>query len=163
DRDDRREERRARSLPRLRLLRERQALSQHDLAERAGVGKSTILMLECSRRGAYPKTIRRLAEALATTPDVLIGLESADNMANVRHQPPEPQPRADAQESIARFRARPGVDRRRVAELTAHIPRTRTEIDAAFAAMADDTEYQVEARSEPGPLRCRRRRALRRF
>ena len=51
-------------LPGLRAARQRSALTQRELGELAGVGKGTIWELEVGRRGAYPRTIRRLAEAL---------------------------------------------------------------------------------------------------
>ena len=51
-------------LPGLRAVRQRSGLTQRELGELAGVGKGTIWELEVGRRGAYPRTIRRLAEAL---------------------------------------------------------------------------------------------------
>jgi transcriptional regulator with XRE-family HTH domain len=51
-------------LPGLRMARQRSGLTQHELSKLAGVGKGTVSELEAGRRGAYPRTIRRLAEAL---------------------------------------------------------------------------------------------------
>jgi DNA-binding XRE family transcriptional regulator len=51
-------------LPGLRTARQRVGVTQRELARIAGVGKNTITELEVGRRGAYPRTVRRLAEAL---------------------------------------------------------------------------------------------------
>jgi transcriptional regulator with XRE-family HTH domain len=53
-------------LPGLRQARQRSGLTQRELGELAGVGKGTVSELEAGRRGAYPRMIRRLAEALGT-------------------------------------------------------------------------------------------------
>jgi len=53
-------------LPGLRQARQRSGLTQRELGELAGVGKGTVSELEAGRRGAYPRTIWRLAEALGT-------------------------------------------------------------------------------------------------
>jgi transcriptional regulator with XRE-family HTH domain len=54
----------------LRELREDQAYSARDLAERAGIHYRTILRIENSQGGGsvQPRTIRRLAEALGVEP-----------------------------------------------------------------------------------------------
>jgi transcriptional regulator with XRE-family HTH domain len=54
------------SLPGLRAARQRSGLTQRELGELAGVGKGAVSELEVGRRGAYPRTIRRLAKALET-------------------------------------------------------------------------------------------------
>ncbi len=51
-------------LPGLRQARRRLGFTQRELGELAGVGKGTVSELEAGRRGAYPRTIRRLVEAL---------------------------------------------------------------------------------------------------
>jgi transcriptional regulator with XRE-family HTH domain len=51
-------------LPGLRAVRQRSGLTQRELSLRAGVSKGTVLELEVGRRGAYPRTVRRLAKAL---------------------------------------------------------------------------------------------------
>lgn len=49
-------------------------LTQRDLAEEVGTSQGTIHELERLGRGAYPKTIRRLSEALEVSPaDLLTG------------------------------------------------------------------------------------------
>jgi DNA-binding XRE family transcriptional regulator len=53
-------------LPGLRQVRQTSGLTQRELGELAGVGKSTVFELEVGRRGAYPRTVRRLAKALET-------------------------------------------------------------------------------------------------
>lgn len=55
-------------LPALRALRQSVALSQRQLAERAGVSANTVRLLEGGRRGAYPGTLRKLASALRVAP-----------------------------------------------------------------------------------------------
>jgi transcriptional regulator with XRE-family HTH domain len=49
------------------------ALTQRELGELAGIGKGTIWELEVGRRGAYPRTVRRLAKALETEVADLVG------------------------------------------------------------------------------------------
>lgn len=58
-------------LPRLKRRREEAALTQGQLAERAGVARTTIVALE---RGAEarPSTLRKLADALACEPRELL-------------------------------------------------------------------------------------------
>jgi transcriptional regulator with XRE-family HTH domain len=58
---------------RLRELRERVAFSQMELSERSGVSRATIADLELGKRGARPKTRRKLAEALGVEPWELVG------------------------------------------------------------------------------------------
>ena len=53
-------------LPGLRQARQRSGLTQRELGTLAGVSKGTIFELEIGRRGAYPRTVRRLAKALQT-------------------------------------------------------------------------------------------------
>ena len=60
-------------LPRLRLIRQGAVMSQEELAERSGVARDTISKLETGRRGAYPSTIRKLAEGLQVQPQMLMG------------------------------------------------------------------------------------------
>ena len=55
-------------LPGLRAARIAEGLSQRNLAERIGASQRTICELENQRRGAYPKTIRRLSKALKLKP-----------------------------------------------------------------------------------------------
>jgi transcriptional regulator with XRE-family HTH domain len=59
-------------LPALAEHRRRQGLTQRQLAQLAGVGHTTVQQLESLRRGAYPKTIQRLALALKVEPKVLL-------------------------------------------------------------------------------------------
>jgi transcriptional regulator with XRE-family HTH domain len=59
-------------LPGLRAARQRLALTQRELGELAGIGKGTIWELETGRRGAYPRTVRRLAKALETEISTLV-------------------------------------------------------------------------------------------
>jgi transcriptional regulator with XRE-family HTH domain len=60
-------------LPGLRQARQRSGLTQRELGELAGIGKGTIWELEVGRRGAYPRTVRRLAKALETEVADLVG------------------------------------------------------------------------------------------
>ncbi len=59
-------------LPRLRLIRERSALSQRDLATKASVSKTTVLLAEAAS-DVRPSTARKLAEALGVKPAELMG------------------------------------------------------------------------------------------
>ena len=76
--DDQRQERTSTSnrgipLPGLRPARQRLGLTQRQLAARAGTGQQTICKLETLRRGAYPRTLQKLAAALGVTPADLVG------------------------------------------------------------------------------------------
>ena len=62
--------------PRLRELREQAALSQEDLAKKAGVARATIADLEANKRPARPSTRRKLAEALGIGPAELMDSET---------------------------------------------------------------------------------------
>jgi DNA-binding XRE family transcriptional regulator len=55
-------------LTRLRALRLRAALTQADLAERAGVARTTIVRLEQGDPNVLPTTLRKLARALRVKP-----------------------------------------------------------------------------------------------
>jgi transcriptional regulator with XRE-family HTH domain len=57
---------------RLREFRERASFSQMELAERSGVSRATIADLELGKRGARPKTRRKLAKALGVEPWELV-------------------------------------------------------------------------------------------
>ncbi len=54
--------------PRLKRLRDRAALTQEDLAQRANVGRATIAGLETGKRPARPSTLWKLAQALGVEP-----------------------------------------------------------------------------------------------
>ncbi len=56
----------------LQKLRSRRLWLIGDLAERSGVHRNTISKLENGRGGAYPETIRKLAEALDVEPTDLL-------------------------------------------------------------------------------------------
>jgi transcriptional regulator with XRE-family HTH domain len=58
---------------RLRELRERASFSQMELSELSGVSRATIADLELGKRGAQPKTRRKLAKALGVAPWELVG------------------------------------------------------------------------------------------
>ena len=59
-------------LSRLRAVRERLALTQEELADKAGVSRLTVSRIESGRVEPYPKTIRRLAEVLDVKPSDLM-------------------------------------------------------------------------------------------
>lgn len=54
-------------------MRVRAALSQADLAEMAGVARTTIIRLEHGDPNVLPSTLRKLARALKVKPAELIG------------------------------------------------------------------------------------------
>jgi transcriptional regulator with XRE-family HTH domain len=66
---------RGQRVPELRRQRARQAWTQEELAQEAGVGVGTISRLEAGMWGAYPKTVRKLAAALGVEPRCLYGRE----------------------------------------------------------------------------------------
>ncbi len=51
-------------LPSLKALRRRRGMTQRELADLCGLSQSTVYELEAGLRGAYPKTVRRLAIGL---------------------------------------------------------------------------------------------------
>ena len=57
---------------RLRELRRARALTQEELAEKAGVSPSTIVDIERGKHEPQIRTLRKLAKALETTPDKLV-------------------------------------------------------------------------------------------
>lgn len=59
-------------LPGLRPARQRQGLTQRQLASLAGTGQHTICKLETLRRGVYPQTLQKLAVALGVPPADLV-------------------------------------------------------------------------------------------
>jgi transcriptional regulator with XRE-family HTH domain len=67
------------TLRRLRRRRLEAALTQQELADRAGISRNALVRLETLRTEPRPPTLRRLAEALDTTPVDLIGPESASS------------------------------------------------------------------------------------
>jgi transcriptional regulator with XRE-family HTH domain len=56
----------------VRRLRELRALSQRDLAAKAGLSVTTVNRIESRRHKATHKTVRKLAEALGVTPEELL-------------------------------------------------------------------------------------------
>lgn len=59
-------------LARLKLVRERKALTQQQLAEKAGVNRVTITRLEHGNDQPFPTTVRKLADALGVEPEDLM-------------------------------------------------------------------------------------------
>ena len=55
-------------LTRLRELRLRAAMTQSELAERAGIARTTIIRLEQGHPEVLPTTVRKLARALRVKP-----------------------------------------------------------------------------------------------
>lgn len=60
-------------LLRLREVREGYFITQGDLAEKAGVTRSTIIDLEKGRTEAQYRTVRKLADVLGVSPQELVG------------------------------------------------------------------------------------------
>jgi transcriptional regulator with XRE-family HTH domain len=56
----------------VRTARERAFLSKRELAERAGLDRSTIGRIEDGVTEVYPRTIRKIAEALSVDPTSLV-------------------------------------------------------------------------------------------
>jgi DNA-binding XRE family transcriptional regulator len=57
----------------LKMLRRRRGMTQRELAEAADISQTTVYELEAGRRGAYPKTVRRLARGLKVEVEDLVG------------------------------------------------------------------------------------------
>ena len=60
---------------RLRDLRKRALLTQKELADKSGVGVTTIIRIERNQVEPQGSTIRRLAEALEVAPEELVKTE----------------------------------------------------------------------------------------
>jgi transcriptional regulator with XRE-family HTH domain len=60
------------TLTRLKLVRQRRALTQQQLAEKAGVNRVTIARLEGGTDHPVPTTVRKLADALGVSPEELM-------------------------------------------------------------------------------------------
>jgi transcriptional regulator with XRE-family HTH domain len=58
-------------VPTLREIREDKYLSVGELAEKAGVAKTTVIDIERGRRQPIKRTARRLAEALGMSPHAI--------------------------------------------------------------------------------------------
>jgi len=58
---------------RLKTLRVRRALTQQELADRAGVGKNTVNRIERNAGEPHMSTLRKLAKALSVDPAELVG------------------------------------------------------------------------------------------
>jgi transcriptional regulator with XRE-family HTH domain len=63
-------------LPGLAAHRRRRGLTQRQLGELASVAHTTVQQLESLKRGAYPKTMQKLATALEIAPEELLDGES---------------------------------------------------------------------------------------
>jgi transcriptional regulator with XRE-family HTH domain len=63
-------------LPALAAHRRRRGLTQRQLGVLAGVAHTTIQQPESLSRGAYPKTLRKLATALGVAPEELLHIKS---------------------------------------------------------------------------------------
>jgi transcriptional regulator with XRE-family HTH domain len=57
---------------RLRRLRQREALTQDDLAQKAGLTTATVARAERNERQPHMTTLRKLADALGVHPSALI-------------------------------------------------------------------------------------------
>ncbi len=63
------------SLPHLKSVRLRRALSQRELSALSGVSRMTIARLEAGGEDPFPTTVRKLAQALNVDPSALMGAE----------------------------------------------------------------------------------------
>ena len=64
------------NLTHLRAIRERHALTQQELADRAGLNRVTVVRIEAGQHQPFPRTTRKLARALRVKPaDLMEPLE----------------------------------------------------------------------------------------
>ena len=62
-------------MDRLKALRHQRVLTLRELEQRSGVAYNTIWHLENGKRGAQPRTLRKLARALEVEPEELVKSE----------------------------------------------------------------------------------------
>jgi transcriptional regulator with XRE-family HTH domain len=74
----------------LRRLRHERFLSQAELADKAGVHRATIARVELGDYVPYPRTLRRLAEALDVPPRALIPPEELAGKSTAGEAPAVP-------------------------------------------------------------------------
>src|SRR5438876_815713 len=90
----------------LKHARQRKALSQLDLAQRAGVDRSTISRLESHAESVFPSTVRKLAAALDVAPEALLApAELGANQRPASHRVPPLQvpPELNVEEPARHF------------------------------------------------------------
>ncbi len=63
------------NVDRLKALRHQRVLTLRELERRSGVAYNTIWHLENGKRGAQPRTLRKLARALNVEPEELVKTE----------------------------------------------------------------------------------------
>jgi transcriptional regulator with XRE-family HTH domain len=63
------------NVDRLKALRHQRVLTLRELEQRSGVAYNTIWHLENGKRGAQPRTLRKLARALDVEPEELVKIE----------------------------------------------------------------------------------------
>jgi transcriptional regulator with XRE-family HTH domain len=63
------------NVDRLKALRHKRLLTLRELEQRSGVAYNTIWHLENGKRGAQPRTLRKLARALDVEPEELVKTE----------------------------------------------------------------------------------------
>jgi len=63
------------NVDRLKALRHQRVLTLRELEQRSGVAYNTIWHLENGKRGAQPRTLRKLARALDVEPEDLVKTE----------------------------------------------------------------------------------------
>jgi transcriptional regulator with XRE-family HTH domain len=63
------------NVDRLKALRHKRVLTLRELEQRSGVAYNTIWHLENGKRGAQPRTLRKLARALNVEPEELVKTE----------------------------------------------------------------------------------------
>jgi transcriptional regulator with XRE-family HTH domain len=85
---------------RIGLLRRRQAMTQRELGEEAGIHWNTIARLERGKLTDLPgKAVARVAQALGTTTDYLLGLSEQDTPP--KEVSPTKRPRRRTAASVA--------------------------------------------------------------
>lgn len=64
----------------LRIAREQRGLSQKEMSERIGVAKSTYSLYESGNREPNVQTIKKIADTLNVSADMLLGIEEENNV-----------------------------------------------------------------------------------
>lgn len=135
------------TLARLRSVRQRQALTQQQLAEKAGLNRATIVRLEAGADEPLPTTVRKLASALGVEPADLIR-PAADLDSSFPHRLSAFQPSRNAPSADGLL----GADDRDVRRLLRQAPGLADlvhEAEEQLAQFIPDARLTLEVLTDP--------------